>query len=103
RRRHTRSKRDWSSDVCSSDLDRPVIENMTLEVPPGKITSIVGPNGCGKSTLLRALSRLLKPEGGNVLLDGKPLRSRTPKQLAKRSEERRVGRGRRHGSEEKRV
>lgn len=72
-----------AQDIALGYGDRPVIENMTLEVPPGKITSIVGPNGCGKSTLLRALSRLLKPEGGDVLLDGKPLRSRTPKQLAK--------------------
>lgn len=47
-----------------------VIRELDVEVPEGKITSVVGPNGCGKSTLLRSLARLLKPRGGAVYLDG---------------------------------
>ena len=36
-----------------------IINNLDVEIPDGKVTSIIGPNGCGKSTLLKALSRLL--------------------------------------------
>ena len=39
--------------------DHTIINNLDVEIPDGKITSIIGPNGCGKSTLLKALSRLL--------------------------------------------
>ena len=42
---------------------------MSLSVPDGKITTIIGPNGCGKSTLLRALARLKRPDAGTVILD----------------------------------
>lgn len=47
-----------------------VVRDLTLEVPDGQITCIVGPNACGKSTLLRCLARLLRPDAGAVLLDG---------------------------------
>ncbi|AEI11408.1 MULTISPECIES: ABC transporter ATP-binding protein [Cellulomonas] len=55
--------------------DRVVVHDMTLEVPAGKITTIVGANACGKSTLLRAMARLLKVKAGRVLLDGAPIDS----------------------------
>ena len=48
----------------------PVVRDLTLDVPDGLVTTIVGPNGCGKSTLLRTLARLLKPTSGRVRLDG---------------------------------
>jgi iron complex transport system ATP-binding protein len=50
--------------------DRIVVEHLDLDVVDGGITAVIGPNGCGKSTLLRALGRLLRPQGGEVLLDG---------------------------------
>ena len=49
---------------------RVVVDEVTLDVPSGRVTVVVGPNGCGKSTLLRGLGRLLRPRGGSVLLDG---------------------------------
>ncbi|WP_406223894.1 ABC transporter ATP-binding protein [Streptomyces canus] len=49
---------------------RMVIDGLDVAIPPGVITTIIGPNGCGKSTLLRTLSRLLKPTRGTVVLDG---------------------------------
>ena len=49
---------------------RTVSAGVDVDVRDGSFTVIVGPNACGKSTLLRALSRLLKPEAGTVLLDG---------------------------------
>lgn len=55
-----------------------IIEDLTVSIPEGKITVLIGSNGCGKSTLLRSLARLLKPTLGTVLLDGKDIhRSRT--------------------------
>lgn len=39
----------------------PILENIDVELPKGKVTTIVGPNGCGKSTLLRSLAKLCYP------------------------------------------
>jgi iron complex transport system ATP-binding protein len=63
--------------------DKLILEGLDLDVPPGKITAIVGANACGKSTLLRAMSRLLSPRGGQVLLDGKSIHGMPPRQLAR--------------------
>ena len=64
--------------------DRLITEDLDLQIPRGKITVILGPNACGKSTLLRALSRLLTPQHGDVLLDGDEIRRMPPKALARR-------------------
>jgi iron complex transport system ATP-binding protein len=63
--------------------DRTVISGFDLAVPPGRITAIVGANACGKSTLLRAMSRLLTPREGQVLLDGKQVHRTPAKELAR--------------------
>jgi len=63
--------------------DRLVLKGLDLQVPPGKITAIVGANACGKSTLLRTMSRLLAPRAGHVLLDGKSIHAIPPRQLAR--------------------
>ena len=62
---------------------RKVVEGLTTEIPEGKVTMIVGANACGKSTLLRGLSRLLKPAGGAVTLDGKDIHTRPARELAR--------------------
>jgi iron complex transport system ATP-binding protein len=64
--------------------DANVVEDLTLVVPEGKVTSVVGPNGCGKSTLLRSLARLLKPRGGAVYLDGQAISKLPTREVAKR-------------------
>ena len=64
--------------------DALVLDALDLDVPPGKLTVIVGANACGKSTLLRALSRLLKPKHGHVLLDGKDIHKIAPRALAQK-------------------
>jgi iron complex transport system ATP-binding protein len=53
--------------------DRQIVSALDLNLPPGKLTVIVGANACGKSTLLRGLARLLPPSRGAVYLDGKPI------------------------------
>jgi len=50
---------------------KPVVEDVSLEIVPGTITSFIGPNGAGKSTLLSMISRLLNSDTGEVLLDKK--------------------------------
>ncbi len=62
---------------------RRISEDLTVRIPDGSFTVIVGPNACGKSTLLRGLSNLLKPSEGRILLDGKKIASYPSKQLAR--------------------
>ena len=64
--------------------DRVVIEGLDVEIPDAAVTTIIGPNGCGKSTLLRAMSRLLHPREGVVLLDGADINHTKPKEVARK-------------------
>ncbi|MGX1489368.1 ABC-type cobalamin/Fe3+-siderophores transport system ATPase subunit [Streptomyces tendae] len=73
-----------SADNVTLAYDQRVIaEQLSVEIPDHSFTVIVGPNACGKSTLLRALSRMLKPAEGRVLLDGKAIQSIPPKKVAR--------------------
>ncbi|AQW55712.1 ABC transporter ATP-binding protein [Streptomyces violaceusniger] len=63
---------------------RAVIEDLDVTIPPGVITTIIGPNGCGKSTLLRTLTRLLKPAKGAVVLDGEDIAGLRTRDVAKK-------------------
>ncbi|WP_460490826.1 ATP-binding cassette domain-containing protein, partial [Corynebacterium nasicanis] len=63
--------------------DRPVLTDLDVSILPGAVTGIIGGNGCGKSTLLRALSRLLRPTAGQVLLDSTPLTDLPARQVAR--------------------
>lgn len=63
---------------------RAVIDELDVAIPPGVITTIIGPNGCGKSTLLKTLSRLLKPARGAVVLDGEDIGRLRTRDVAKK-------------------
>jgi ATP-binding cassette subfamily B protein len=61
--------------------EQPIFEDFSLEIPAGKVTSIVGANGSGKSTLLKLLCRFYDPEWGRVTCDGIDLRSLSRREL----------------------
>lgn len=63
--------------------DNVIINNLSVSIPKGKITALIGPNGCGKSTLLKTLSRINKPIAGEIQIDAKPLNRYSHKSLAK--------------------
>jgi iron complex transport system ATP-binding protein len=51
----------------------PVVKDVSLSIPEGKVSIFIGANACGKSTLLKAMARLLKPSSGEILLAEKPI------------------------------
>ncbi|WP_368297758.1 ABC transporter ATP-binding protein [Cytobacillus firmus] len=63
---------------------KPVVEDVTVTIEPGTITSFIGPNGAGKSTLLSMVSRLLEADTGEVLLDQNNVKKWKSSDFAKR-------------------
>ena len=59
------------------DPDRPILKNVSFEVPAGKMVAIVGPSGAGKSTIARLLFRFYELTRGRILIDGQDLRDVT--------------------------
>jgi iron complex transport system ATP-binding protein len=64
--------------------DRGAVVDVSLLARPGELIAIIGPNGAGKSTLLRALNHSIESAQGEVLLDGRPLRSYARRAIARR-------------------
>ncbi len=64
--------------------DHQILRDINLEVSAKETVGIIGPNGSGKTTLLRAVSRLLKPKGGSIHLDGKDIWQMKCGELAKK-------------------
>ncbi|GAB2720438.1 ABC transporter ATP-binding protein [Paenibacillus thermoaerophilus] len=63
--------------------DRTIVKDLSLSIPDGKITALVGANGSGKSTILKTMARILKSKSGNVYLDGKSIHRQSTKEVAK--------------------
>lgn len=62
--------------------EKVIIKDLSIRIPRGKITAIIGPNGCGKSTLLKTMGRILNIKKGSVYLDGKEIHKMPTKELA---------------------
>lgn len=82
-------KRDSAPRLSTDGLrlayqKRVVIDALDLDLPPGQITVIVGPNACGKSTLLHGLARLHAPSAGQVILDGQSIHSTSTRKVARK-------------------
>ncbi|MFG1907532.1 ABC transporter ATP-binding protein [Kribbella sp. NPDC048928] len=71
-----------ASELAVGYDQREIIHDLSVRIPTGKITVIVGANACGKSTLLKTLARLLKPSRGSVLLDGKSIQQIPTREVA---------------------
>lgn len=61
-----------------------VFRDIDARIKKNKITTIIGPNGCGKSTLLKTMGRIINPQKGEVLFDGRPLTDMDTMEIAKR-------------------
>ncbi|HIS28254.1 MAG TPA: ABC transporter ATP-binding protein [Candidatus Avamphibacillus intestinigallinarum] len=71
-------------DVSYKQSERFSLNVSDLQINQGEIVSLIGPNGSGKSTWLRLVSKLIKPDTGAVLLEGKDVHSLKASQVAKR-------------------
>ncbi len=83
----TRSRCNVTSRLIGSHLtlnyEHYIVANdLSVSIPDKKFTVIIGPNACGKSTLLKALCRVVKPQRGKILLDGKDIQKTPTKMLA---------------------
>jgi branched-chain amino acid transport system ATP-binding protein len=72
---------DTGLEVKTLDVSRggrPVLRQVSLGVEPGRVTALLGANGAGKSTLVLAMAGALRPDAGQVLIDGSDLAGKPP-------------------------
>ncbi len=63
---------------------RPVVNDLSFEIPEGEVCVLVGPSGCGKTTSMRMVNRLIEPTEGEILIDGEPNTSMSGTQLRRK-------------------
>jgi len=61
-------------NVCLGYSRKVVLKGLTFQVRPGEMMGLIGPNGCGKSTVIKALSHIISPYSGKILLDGQDIK-----------------------------
>ena len=71
-------------DVEFGYSNMPVLQNVNIELAESEILGVVGPNGAGKSTLLRCIDRILIPQKGCIMLDGRDIREISRMELARK-------------------
>src|SRR5690625_2893815 len=64
--------------------EKAVVENVSVNIHRGKITSFIGPNGAGKSTLLSMVSRLIDADSGEVLVDNQQIKKMKSNEFSKK-------------------
>ena len=75
-------------NVSKSCGEKVALENVSLEIPEGKIFGLLGPNGAGKTTLIRIINRITIPTSGQVLFQGKPITQSDVERIGYMPEER---------------
>ena len=71
-----------AQNISVSINEKEIVHGISLDIPEGKVTAIIGPNGCGKSTTLKALSRIL-PYKGSVSFKGQEMSGLSQREFAK--------------------
>ncbi|MEC1179034.1 ABC transporter ATP-binding protein [Metasolibacillus meyeri] len=61
-----------------------ILNELTVSIPAGKVTTIIGPNGCGKSTLLKTLGRILKKDSGDIFLQQQNMNTMSTREIAQK-------------------
>ncbi|HSR42990.1 MAG TPA: ABC transporter ATP-binding protein, partial [Longimicrobiales bacterium] len=66
-----------------ADAEAPALDGVSMEAATGSLYAVLGPNGSGKSTLVRGLMGVLRPESGDVSLEGRPIADWNRRELAR--------------------
>lgn len=75
-------------NVCKNFGTKVALDNVSLDVPKGKIYGLLGPNGAGKTTMIRIINRITIPNSGEVLFNGRPITQRDVEKIGYLPEER---------------
>ena len=75
-------------NVCKSFGDKVALDNVSVDIPKGKIFGLLGPNGAGKTTLIRIINRITIPNSGTVSFDGRPITQEDVEKIGYLPEER---------------
>ena len=59
--------------ICKRFGEKVALDNLSVDIPKGKVFGLLGPNGAGKTTLIRIINRITIPNSGEVLFDGRPI------------------------------
>ena len=68
-------------NISYGNLD--IVKDLNLDIPKGKITTIIGSNGCGKSTILKTIARIIQAKSGDIFVNNINIKEQSPKDLAK--------------------
>lgn len=74
--------------VCKNFGPKVALDNLSLDLPEGKIFGLLGPNGAGKTTLIRIINRITIPNSGSVLFNGRPITQEDVEKIGYMPEER---------------
>lgn len=75
-------------NVCKNFGTKVALDNVSLDIPEGKIYGLLGPNGAGKTTMIRIINRITIPNSGEVLFNGRPITQRDVEKIGYLPEER---------------
>lgn len=73
----------YADEIQISYGKRVIVDNLSVQIPEGKITALIGANGSGKSTILKTMCRIMQPSKGAVILDGKSIHNQPGKEIAR--------------------
>ena len=68
-------------NISYGNLD--IVKDLNINIPKGKITTIIGANGCGKSTILKTIARIITPKSGDIYINETNIKEQSSKDLAK--------------------